>query len=202
MALDHPAVRLSSGRWLPHARVVELGVLVALAVAVVVVAAVWESSSDAGESVAMNSPESQAGSVVSPQLNTRAIPNADEMEAVAVGETKRSTLSSVSEGALTEHGATALATQIGIVREAPDFGGRTLPGSFERYQVQRGETLEMIARARHLTVTDLLTWNLHLDEDSVLIPGEWVSIPQWNAAAVADELSQSSEAEKSGRGGG
>ena len=83
-----------------------------------------------------------------------------------------------------------------------DLGVRSLPSSFERYQVQRGETLESIADAVGLTLLDLLLWNRHLDEDSVLIPGEWLSIPQWDVSAVADEPRPAADDGKSGRGGG
>ncbi|MDE2966236.1 MAG: LysM domain-containing protein [Chloroflexota bacterium] len=93
-------------------------------------------------------------------------------------------------------------TPVGVVGEVPVFGLRPLPSSFEQYQVKRGETLDTIADAWSLTVPDLLLWNSHLEEDSILIPGEWLSIPQWDAPAVAEESGLSADDGKSGRGGG
>ena len=82
------------------------------------------------------------------------------------------------------------------------FSGRSLPVAFERYQVARGETLASVAADQRMPVSQLLLWNPHLDEESVLIPGEWISIPQWNAPSVADEPALAGDEEKSGRGGG
>ena len=202
MALDHPAVNLASGRWLPHPRIVELAVVVALTVAVVVVAAVWESSSDeiGPTSVSSVAPTTEVEATPSTSAATSSSANATVRAAPV--DSQGSTLMTVSEAKTAGHDPTELAPQAGIGRENPVFSGRSLPVSFERYQVVRGETLASVAADQRMPVSQLLLWNPHLDEESVLIPGEWISIPQWNAPSVADEPALAGDEEKSGRGGG
>lgn len=202
MALDHPALNLPTSGWLRSSRPLELGVVVALAVAVVVVAALWESTSESVEPVSVGSVETASQAPANPTAD--ASPSSNVAEAVSAASAKEvsSTISRKSAVASLEQDSTAQATVAGVVREVPNFGGRPLPSSFEQYQVQRGETLRSIADAVGLPVSDLLLWNLHLEEDSVLIPGEWLSIPRWDVPAVADESPQAAEEGKSGRGGG
>lgn len=201
MALDHPVVRLSGGRWLDRSRLAEVGVVVALAVAVVVVAAIWGSSSESVEQVSVTALDAGSGLAASQPAESTMSSNVD-VEPAASADVTSPRSSGVSAGASVERDPMKLAIQVGVVREIPEFGGGLLPRSFEQYQVQRGETLDSIAAAQGLTMSDLLLWNLHLDEGSVLIPGEWISIPQWSGTTVAEEPNGALEEEKSGRGGG
>lgn len=198
MAVDHPVVNLPAGRWLRNSRAFELGVVVALTVAVVVVAALWGYSSGSvvpGSVASLDSPSTDSAAQSSTDGSVIGSPD-------SAGSAERSVLSADSQGVELEHDQTMITTYSGLMREVPDFGSALLPDSFERYQVVRGETLISIASARDLSVSELLLWNLHLGEDSVLIPGEWISIPQWNARSVADEPNQGGEEGKTGRGGG
>lgn len=196
MALDHPALNLPIGGTLRGSRVLELGVVVVLTVAVVVVAALWGSRSESLEPVSLGTvePVSQAPSQ-SPAVAAQPAQPANTVETAAVAASEKS--DSVNTAQLTVRSAETVATE-----EIPEFAGRSLPSSFERYQVQRGETLDSIADAQGLTVLVLVLWNSHLDEDSVLIPGEWLSIPQWDGSAVSDEVGLAEDDGKSGRGGG
>ena len=196
MALDHPTLNLPIGGTLRGSRVLELGVVVVLTVAVVVVAALWGSRSESLEPVSLGTvePVSQAPSQ-SPAVAAQPAQPANTVETAAVAASEKS--DSVNTAQLTVTSAETVAAE-----EIPEFAGRSLPSSFERYQVQRGETLDSIADAQGLTVLVLVLWNSHLDEDSVLIPGEWLSIPQWDGSAVSDEVGLAEDDGKSGRGGG
>jgi len=202
MALDHPALNLPVGGTLRSSRVLELGVVVVLTVAVVVVAALWGSSSDVVEPVSTGSvdPVSQ----VPAQSSTEGALLSDDAPttAAAAVEGANSAVATEPAVALRASDRATLTAESVSAGEMPEFAGRQLPSSFERYQVQRGETLDSIAEALGLTVSELVLWNSHLDEDTVLIPGEWLSIPQWDGSAVADELGLVEESGKSGRGGG
>jgi LysM repeat protein len=200
MALDHPAVKLSSGRWLHGSRALELGLVVALTVAVVAVAALWGSSSEESVPdavVSLDAPRTDFAPQPASQTPVTVNDNPAEAEPVQASRLARESMSLELE-----RDPTRLATPTGVLREIPNFGNATLPDSFERHQVLRGETLLSIADERALTVSELLLWNRHLDEESILIPGEWISIPQWLGSAVADEPNPDAEGGKSGRGGG
>ena len=202
MALDHPALNLPIGGTLHRSRLLEVGVVVVLTVAVVVVAALWGSRSEPLEPVSLGAvdPLSQAPA----QSPAVAAQTSSDVEASGDGSTEQlnSAVAAEPAGALSEHDRTTSATEALTAGEIPEFAGRPLPISFERYQVQRGETLDSIAEALGLTVADLVLWNSHLEEDTVLIPGEWLSIPQWDGSAVAEELGLAEDDGKSGRGGG
>ena len=202
MALDHPALNLPVGGTVRSSRVLELAVVIVLTVAVVVVAALWGSSSDTAEPVSLGSvePVSQAPA---PAPAAGALPSQGVEPATTVAsERVNSAVAAEPAVATAESARTTSAAESAAIAEIPSFAGRQLPSSFERYQVQRGETLDSIAEAQGLTVSELVLWNSHLDKDAVLIPGEWLSIPQWDGPAVADEMGLVEEGGKSGRGGG
>lgn len=205
MALDHPTLNLPIGGTLRGSRVLELGVVVVLTVAVVVVAALWGSRSDSIEPVSLGAvePVSQVPAQSTAEAAEPTQP-ATNVETVAVATSAQSNSANTAQPTVTlpEHDRTTLTAETVAAGEIPEFAGRSLPSSFERYQVQRGETLDSIAETQGLTVSELVLWNSHLDEDSVLIPGEWLSIPQWDGSAVADELGLAEDDGKSGRGGG
>lgn len=198
MAVDHPVINLPSGRWPRNSRAFELGVVVALTVAVVVVAALWGTSKEAVESTGRGS----GAAAVAPAATPEAKSDVAEPSATQAVEADRPALAVATTPESSDAAAPALPSQTGIVPGRPDPSGPALPDSFEWYQVQRGESLFAIAGARGVTVSDLLLWNWHLDEDSTLIRGEWIWIPQWDESAVADESGASAEEGKSGRGGG
>lgn len=198
MALDHPALNLPVGGTVRSSRVLELAVVIVLTVAVVVVAALWGSRSDTAEPVSLGSVEP-----VSQAPAAGALPSQDVEPATTVAsERVNSAVAAEPAVATAESARTTSAAESAAIAEIPSFAGRQLPSSFERYQVQRGETLDSIAEAQGLTVSELVLWNSHLDKDAVLIPGEWLSIPQWDGPAVADEMGLVEEGGKSGRGGG
>lgn len=202
MALDHPALNLPIGGTLHRSRLLEVGVVVVLTVAVVVVAALWGSSSDSAEPVSLSSVE-PVSQVPAPASADGALPSQSvDPAATVASERVNSAVAAELAVASAESARTTSAAESAATEEIPSFAVRQLPSSFERYQVQRGETLDSIAEAQGLTVSELVLWNSHLDEDAVLIPGEWLSIPQWDGPAVADELGLVEEGGKSGHGGG
>jgi len=182
MALYNLVVSEPVGRWLRSSRALELVVVVALTVAVVVVAALWGSASQSVGPISLDS------------LELPSEPSAATTSAVAsvtsqVAESERS----VSVGSLTplrESGQVTIPAQTGIVPGQPDPSEPARPDSFERYQVQRGESLFMIASARGVPVSDLARWNWYLDEDSTLIHGEWIWIPLWDTPVGEGESSR------------
>ena len=202
MALDHPALNLPVGGIVRSSRVLELAVVVVLTVAVVVVAALSGSSSDSAEPVSLGSVE-PVNQTPAPAPAEGALPSRSvDPAATVASERVNSAVAAEPAGASAESAQTTSAAESAATAEISSFAGRQLPSSFERYQVQRGETLDSIAEAQGLSVSELVLWNSHLDEDAVLIPGEWLSIPQWDGPAVADELGLVEEGGKSGRGGG
>ena len=198
MALDHPALNLPVGGTVRSSRVLELAVVVVLTVAVVVVAELWGSSSDTAEPVSLGSVE-PAGQAPAPAPADGALPSQGVEPATTVASERVNSAVAAEPAVATAESAR---TTSAAIAEIPSFAGRQLPSSFERYQVQRGETLDSIAEAQGLTVSELVLWNSHLDRDAVLIPGEWLSIPQWDGPAVADEMGLVEEGGKSGRGCG
>ena len=200
MALDNPVLSFRTRRVWPSSRAIELAVVVGLTVAVVAVAAIWGGSSSAppGDAVASIEPAqavpSEASSqTVAPLSAERA--TALDTESVGTEPAVASTVGVTSR-------QPAVPAQTGVVPGRPDPLDPATPNSFERYQVQRGESLFSIASARGIAVADLVRWNWHLREDSVLIRGEWIWIPEWNVPIVADESGSTTEEGKSGRGGG
>ena len=192
MALDNPVFSFDSRRFWRGSRVVELAVVVGLAVAVVAVAAQWGGSA--------TEPDEQVASAVEA---TSPVPNAETVEvSVPVGTVAESQTSSATAVVEPSPRPVGAETQTGIVPGRPDPLDPATPDSFERYQVQRGESLSGIASARGIAVAELVRWNRHLREDSVLIRGEWLWIPAWDVPIVADESGTSDEDGKSGRGGG
>ena len=193
MALDNPVARIPAGGWLRVPHRVELGVVVALTVAVVVVAAVWGTSStqDGASTVGALDALEQAPAVALATAEASTVVEA-EVEAASVGS-----VSVASDPA-------SVATETEVVPGWPSLSGPAIPRSLERYQVQRGESLVTIASARGVSIADLVAWNRHLDEDSTLIRGEWIWIPQWSGSvsAVVDDPNLRIEEGKSGRGGG
>ncbi len=201
MALDNPVFEFGTRRLWRSSRAIELAVVVGLTVAVVAVAATWGDSSSApqGDSVTSIEPES---AILDESSSERAGPLSAGQTAQArteLIETQPASVASTVGG--TGHGPT-VATQTGIVPGRPDPLDPAVPYSFERYQVQRGESLFSIASARGVSVADLVRWNWHLREDSVLIRGEWIWIPEWHVPIVADESGSTTEEGKIGRGGG
>lgn len=200
MALDNPVFPLGSRGWWRNSRAIELAVVVGLTVAVVAVAAQWGGSS-------LRSDEPVATSLEA------TIP-VSAVEAVEVARPIRAEASAVTTSAVEVETETVVASvqpasppvepqaQTGIVPGRPDPLDPATPDSFERYQVQRGESLHSIASARGITVSDLIRWNWHLSEDTTLIRGEWIWIPGWSVPAVADESNAAADEGKSGRGGG
>ena len=195
MALDNPVARIPAGGWLRVPHRVELGVVVALTVAVVVVAAVWGTSStqDGASTVGALDISEQAPAVVPVAAEASTVVEA-EVEAASVG----------SASVASDSASATVPAQTEVVPGWPSLSGPAIPRSLERYQVQRGESLVTIASARGLSIADLVAWNRHLDEDSTLIRGEWIWIPQWSGSvsAVVDDPNLWIEEGKSGRGGG
>lgn len=202
MALDHPALNLPVGGTVRSSRVLELAVVVVLTVAVVVVAALWGSSSDTAEPLSLGAVEPVSQAPARSPTDEAQPPSNVETAAVATSEQLNAAVAAEPAGASPMLDRTMSSAATLTAGEIPDFAGGLLPSSFERYQVQRGETLDSIAEAQGLTVSELVLWNSHLDKDAVLIPGEWLSIPQWDGPAVADEMGLVGEGGKSGRGGG
>ena len=201
MAVDHPVINLPTGRWPQNSRAFELGVVVALTVAVVVVAALWGTSGQSLEPTGQGSEAVAVAPAATPEAKSD-VAEPSATQATQAAETDRPALAVATTPDLSDAAAPALPSQTGIVPGRPDPSGPALPDSFEWYQVQRGESLFAIAGARGVTVSDLLLWNWHLDEDSTLIRGEWIWIPKWDESAVADESGPLAEEGKSGRGGG
>ncbi len=207
MALDNPVINLSAHGVLRNSRIVELGLVVVLTVAVVVVAALWGTSSNSSEAVsvgALDSPGAAPIAEVSTEVQqSGSSPAAAHVETGSVdGESGTPQIAAVSTAAEHDSGSLTAPAQTGIVPGRPDPIEPALPQSFERYQVQRGESLFAIAATRGVAVSELVQWNWHLHENSTLIRGEWIWIPQWNAHSVADESAELSDDGKSGRGGG
>ena len=207
MALDSPVVNFSAHGALRNSRSVELGMVVALTVAVVVVAALWGTSSNSSELVsvgALDSPEAVPAAEVSTGVQQSGnAPTAAQAETESnVAESRTPQIAAVSAAAQYDSGASMTPAQTGIVPGRPDPIEPALPQSFEQYQVQRGESLFAIAAARGVAVSELVQWNWHLQEDSTLIRGEWIWIPQWSMHSVADESAELADDGKSGRGGG
>lgn len=201
MALDNPVYEFGTRRLWRSSRVIELAVVVGLTVAVVAVAATWGDTSlpPQGDSVGSIEPES---AILNETSSETAGPRSTDQTAQARTELIETQPASVASAASGTGQAPTVATQNGIVPGRPDPLDPAVPYSFERYQVQRGESLFSIASARGISVSDLVRWNWHLREDSVLIRGEWIWIPEWDVPIVADESGSTTEEGKSGRGGG
>ncbi len=212
MSLGNPVIELSNSRWKRDSRSLELAAALVITVAVVVVAALLGPTA-ADDDIALRTvdalPAATSLTVASTQRATAgsSAAAADQVliEQTSVSsETAESTLgvSSASIGTNATPDVTELPMQTGIVPGQPDPAAPALPDSFERYQVQRGESLFLIASARGVTVSELAFWNWQLEEDSTLIRGEWIWIPRWSESSVSDGADESVEEGKSGRGGG
>ncbi len=201
MALDNPVLEFGTRRMWRNSRVIELTVVVGLTLAVVAVAATWGDSSSAPQrdSVTSIEPEPVIASESSSQTAGPLSPAQTAQATTEMTETLPASVASTAGGTGQQP---TVPTQTGIVPGRPDPLDPALPYSFERYQVQRGESLFSIASARGLSISDLVRWNWHLREDSVLIRGEWIWIPEWHVPIVADESGSTTEEGKSGRGGG
>ncbi len=202
MALDNPVARIPGGGWLRSAHRIELGTVVALSVAVVVVAAIWGTTStqDGARSVGALDEPVQSPVVIPTMTESSGASESAVTVDVVEAEVQAASVGSVAVSS--DPAPSAIPTQTGIVPGRPDPSGPSLPHSFERYQVQRGESLFVIATARGVSVSDLVAWNWHLDEDSTLIRGEWIWIPQWQMSTVSDEPGLVIDEGKGGRGGG
>lgn len=77
--------------------------------------------------------------------------------------------------------AVAPPTPSGIIPGRPDPPAPPQPHAFERYLVQRGETLILIAALRGLPLNDLLLFNPELGDGSILQAGAQIWIPIWEA---------------------
>ena len=77
--------------------------------------------------------------------------------------------------------ARALPTQSGIIPGRPDPLAPLRPPAFERYVVQRGETLVLIGALRGVRLADLLLFNPGLGDGSVVPAGASIWIPIWEA---------------------
>ena len=71
--------------------------------------------------------------------------------------------------------------QSGIIPGRPDPIPPPRPAAFERYIVQRGETLVLIAALRGVDLDDLLLFNPELGDGSILPAGAQIWIPIWEA---------------------
>lgn len=71
--------------------------------------------------------------------------------------------------------------QSGIIPGRPDPPAPLRPAAFERYLVQRGETLFLIGALRGVAVEDLLLFNPELGDGSMLAAGAMIWIPIWEA---------------------
>ncbi len=71
--------------------------------------------------------------------------------------------------------------QSGIIPGRPDPPAPLQPHAFERYLVQRGETLILIAALRGVDLQDLLLFNPELGDGSILPAGAQIWIPIWEA---------------------
>ena len=69
----------------------------------------------------------------------------------------------------------------GIIPGRPDPPAPPQPHAFERYLVQRGETLILIAALRGVALNDLLLFNPELGDGSILQAGAQIWIPIWEA---------------------
>lgn len=194
MALGSPVVKLPGRGTLRGSDRVDLWVIVGLAIVVVIVAAAWGRSSPSDERAVFDSAPASVESPVAtePVATTSGTVVAAGPEVVGVAS---------AQTAEVGIGVSA-PSQSEILAGLPDPTGPILPEALERYQVQRGETLLTIAEARGMSVSELLLWNRHLDEESELIRGEWLWIPQWSRSAIADESGSAAGDGKSGRGGG
>ena len=72
--------------------------------------------------------------------------------------------------------------QSGIIPGRPDPVPPRRPARFERYVVQPGESLALIANVRGVTLADLRLFNSALGDGSVLAAGASIWIPIWEAA--------------------
>ncbi len=203
MALDNPVLPEGLPQFRRSSRLFELCVVVAMTVAVVAVAAVWGQASDSDQTVSQGS----AGPAVFPESAGVELSSDAPVIASATVRQQAAPLANMEPAptVATETGINpeiAIPAQTGIVPGQPDPPAPSIPASFERYQVQRGESLFSIAGAHGVSVEELLSWNWQLDADSVLIRGEWLWIPQWSLSSVADESAGAAEDGKSGRGGG
>ncbi len=200
MALDNPVLPFGSRPLWRVSRVIELAVVVGLTVAVVAVAATWGGSSTAPDADAVGLVEPAPAVVVEEPSATA--PQPVEQNAPASAESVAVEPVTIATTLGSSRPEPAVPAQTGIVPGRPDPLDPATPASFERYQVQRGESLFSIAAARGISVADLVRWNWHLGADSVLIRGEWIWIPEWDAPIVADESGSLIDEGKSGRGGG
>ena len=201
MALDNPVLDFGSRRLWRSPRVIELAVVVGLTVAVVALAATWDGSPTAPQGDAVTSIEPVPAGPSESSSET-ATPLAAERVAATSSESIEAVPASVASTVGGRSREPAVPSQTGIVPGRPDPLDPSVPHAFERYQVQRGESLFSIASARGISVADLVRWNWHLRVDSVLIRGEWIWIPDWDVPIVADESGSTTEEGKSGRGGG
>ena len=190
--LDNNVVRRRSSR---GSRWLELGLVVGLSVAVVVFAALWERGSETAEPESVGVVEMGAtdrSSEVAAGTSVTTDPtSAADLQAGAAAAAESSDSAGGSLAVSAHDGSTT-----------PNLLARPLPNSFERYQVRRGESLAGIAKEWGISLPELLLWNRHLDEDTTLIRGEWLWIPQWRVSTVAVEQGSLTEDGKSGRGGG
>ena len=72
--------------------------------------------------------------------------------------------------------------QSGIIPGRPDPVAPRQPARFERYVVQPGESLALIANVRGVTLAELRLFNAALGDGSVLAAGASIWIPIWEAA--------------------
>lgn len=205
MALDNPVLPNGVPKIWLSSRWFELSVVVALTVAVVALAALWGQSSDSESPRAVGQIEAiPSGSATVPGA-VDATAGGKQATQIESTEGRSGVVSATESAALSDVGGSprrAVPDQTGVVPGRPDPLAPALPSSFERYQVQRGESLFLIATSHGLSVAELVSWNWQLDADSVLIRGEWIWIPQWGRSSVADEGVGTAEDGKSGRGGG
>ncbi|MCY3557451.1 MAG: LysM domain-containing protein [Chloroflexi bacterium] len=205
MALDNPVLPNGVPKIWLSSRWFELSVVVLLTVAVVAFAALWGRTSESESPSAVGQAEAVESGRTAVPAAAAVTPGAEQTAEVESAGTRSEAVSVAESTALLDAGASAqlaIPDQTGVVPGRPDPAAPALPGSFERYQVQRGESLFSIATTRGLSVAELVSWNWQLDVDSVLIRGEWLWIPLWGPTSVADEGVGSAEDGKSGRGGG
>ena len=132
-----------------------------------------------------SSPEAGPGGSAEVQSAVAASGAATESVAGQVAAVERS--SEAREGAAPSAAAEARVgpvewpRQSGIIPGRPDPPAPLRPAAFERYLVQRGETLFLIGALRGVAVDDLLLFNPELGDGSMLAAGAMIWIPIWEA---------------------
>ena len=182
----------AAGRWRP------VYVLLTIVAAVAVVAVGASTGGDGGGLIEIGDRTPvgvERAAAAQPEISSSAASRSDvsgtpsaavevSVEPVAVAEGSDSaaaaTVPAVDTAARARAEA-AYAAQTGIVPGLPDAAEPRRPQSFERYQVQRGESLYLIATVRGVELADLQEFNPELGDGTQLKVGDWIWIPEWGS---------------------